>query len=91
MRSCSIAAAALLGLPACFAFPADIFARTRDGRNSEADMAVAEQFMANRKRQLPGVIPPFDAEVQYVSNTGQYAFVAPGATDARGPCPGLNA
>lgn len=43
------------------------------------------------KRQLPGVTPTFDAEAQYISNTGDHAFVAPGSTDQRGPCPGLNA
>ncbi|CAJ2509352.1 Uu.00g143780.m01.CDS01 [Anthostomella pinea] len=43
------------------------------------------------KRQLPGVDPPFDAETQYVSNTGDHAFVAPSSNDQRGPCPGLNA
>lgn len=32
----------------------------------------------------------FNAKEQYVSNTGKYAFVAPGKTDQRGPCPGLN-
>ena len=30
----------------------------------------------------------FDAELQYVSNTGDHAYVAPGAGDQRGPCPG---
>ncbi|WPH01539.1 Hypothetical protein R9X50_00438500 [Acrodontium crateriforme] len=40
---------------------------------------------------MPLVPPPFDAASQYVSTSGQYAFVAPGPTDARGPCPGLNA
>ena len=38
------------------------------------------------KRQAPGVTPPFDAATQYVSNQGEYAFVAPGPTDQRGPC-----
>lgn len=55
---------------------------------------LAEQAKAaapNERRQLPGVIPPFDAASQYVSNTGDHAFVAPGPTDQRGPCPGLNA
>jgi len=33
----------------------------------------------------------FDASKQYVSNTGQYEFVAPGPNDQRGPCPGSNA
>ena len=33
----------------------------------------------------------FDPSSQYVSTTGEYAWVAPGAGDQRGPCPGLNA
>lgn len=38
------------------------------------------------KRQIT-----FDPTSQQVSTTGQYAWVAPGAGDQRGPCPGLNA
>jgi len=30
----------------------------------------------------------FDPKAQYVSTTGDHAFVAPGPTDQRGPCPG---
>ena len=30
----------------------------------------------------------FDAELQYVSNTGDHAYVPPGEGDLRGPCPG---
>ena len=33
----------------------------------------------------------FNAAAQYVSTTGTHAFVAPGPSDLRGPCPGLNA
>ncbi|ESZ94237.1 hypothetical protein SBOR_5371 [Sclerotinia borealis F-4128] len=33
----------------------------------------------------------FSATDQYVSNSGQHAFAAPGPNDIRGPCPGLNA
>lgn len=33
----------------------------------------------------------FDAAQQLVDVTGDYAFVAPGDGDQRGPCPGLNA
>ena len=33
----------------------------------------------------------FDPASQHVSTTGKYAWVAPGAKDQRGPCPGLNA
>lgn len=43
------------------------------------------------KRQTPLSTPPFDAKAQYIDTTGQHAFKAPGATDQRGPCPGLNA
>ena len=35
--------------------------------------------------------PPFDANAQYVSTTGDHAYQAPGPGDIRGPCPGLNA
>ena len=38
------------------------------------------------KRQAPGKVPPFNATEQYVSNVGQYQFVAPGPLDQRGPC-----
>lgn len=55
-----------------------------------ADPALADSpcphMAALAKRQAPGVIPPFDAATQYVSNTGAHAFVAPGPTDQRGPC-----
>ena len=40
---------------------------------------------------LPLTPPPFDAESQYVSNTGEHAFIAPSPNDQRGMCPGLNA
>lgn len=43
------------------------------------------------KRQAFGVNVGFDAKAQYVSTSGPYAFVAPTASDIRGPCPGLNA
>ena len=33
----------------------------------------------------------FDPTAQHVSTSGEYAWVAPGAGDQRGPCPGLNA
>ena len=33
----------------------------------------------------------FDPSTQHVSTTGDYAWVAPGSGDQRGPCPGLNA
>jgi len=43
-------------------------------------------------RETRTTSPGFNATAQYVSTKGQYAFVAPNLnTDARGPCPGLNA
>lgn len=46
----------------------------------------AGSLAANEKRTVG-----FNAALQYVSNKGAHAFVAPGLGDARGPCPGLNA
>jgi hypothetical protein len=40
---------------------------------------------------LPLTTPDFDAAAQYVDTTGEHAWKAPGKTDQRGPCPGLNA
>jgi len=40
---------------------------------------------------LPLTPPPFDASEQLISVSGAHAFVPPGAGDARGMCPGLNA
>lgn len=36
---------------------------------------------------LPAAPPPFDANLQRVSNSGANRFIAPGRNDARGPCP----
>ena len=54
---------------------------------------VVESLMKRQDQGVgaPEVAPVFDAAQQYVSNQGQYKFVAPGPLDARGPCPGLNA
>lgn len=77
------------------AFPSQMF---------NADSAIVRAANSGvLKRQISGAVPPqgqgalpltpppFDAASQYVSNKGQYAFVAPGPGDARGMCPGLNA
>ena len=37
--------------------------------------------------QVAGI---FDADLQYVSNTGDHAYVPPGPGDQRGPCPGMD-
>lgn len=53
---------------------------------SDIDKVVADY--QNARRQVG-----FNAAEQYVSNQGEYAFVAPNLAggDQRGPCPGLNA
>ena len=57
----------------------------------ERDAPEAEK--QHEKRQSgPGNIPfTTFSEDQLVDVTGQYAWVAPGPNDIRGPCPGLNA
>ena len=57
----------------------------------ERDAPLAETFHEKRQSR-PGNIPftTFDKN-QLVDVTGQHAWVAPGANDIRGPCPGLNA
>ncbi|KAI5358292.1 putative chloroperoxidase [Septoria linicola] len=60
------------------AFPADL----QDLLSQDTSLA---------KRQLPILIPPFDANLQRVETTGKYKFVPPGKDDQRGPCPALNA
>ena len=83
---------ALLGLVAqASAFPSHLSEAVMQGKQ-EASREYAElearcpHAQALAKRQAPGVTPPFDASEQYVSTTGEYAFVAPSSTDARGPC-----
>lgn len=66
----------------------------------QAEKQTVEQ-LARRAVPLPssagetncGPIPctTFDEQEQLVSIEGTHAFVAPGPTDLRGPCPGLNA
>jgi hypothetical protein len=63
-------------------------------RAKEAGLLDADPMELLKKRQDQGtgaaaLAPIFDAKSQYVSNQGQYKFVAPGLLDARGPCPGL--
>jgi hypothetical protein len=79
MKTTSLATLALAGL--ANAYPS-IMAHLSDQAKAAAP---------NEKRQTPVSIPPFDAASQYVSNQGEHKFVAPGPTDQRGPCPGLNA
>ncbi|KAF8865690.1 Cloroperoxidase [Acephala macrosclerotiorum] len=58
----------------------------RDAHAAADIEAAVAKFHASRRAV------GFDASKQYVSNQGEYAFVAPDlSTDQRGPCPGLNA
>ena len=65
------------------AFPGVLDAATR---------AKADRHIAGRQG-VPDPTTTFNEKLQYVSNTGAHAFVAPNfaAGDQRGPCPGLNA
>jgi hypothetical protein len=58
-------------------------------RRKIAGIAATIESEAKERRQL--IPPTFDAPTQYVSTTGEHAYVAPTSTDLRGPCPGLNA
>lgn len=85
--SLAATAAALMG--AASAFPASFVEHMADNANAPRD---AEPLpLGMQKRQDRGTNVPFDAKSQYISTSGQYAWVAPGPTDLRGPCPGLNA
>lgn len=99
-----LASFALLALSAyqVFAFPSylsDAFPHDRSGDPAHVDSPCPHMVeLAKRaitkgseiaNRQAPGTIPPFNAAEQYVSNQGQYEFVAPGPTDQRGPCKSL--
>lgn len=53
---------------------------------ANAEAAPAGCPFSKEKRQAPGVTPPFNAEQQYVSNTGAHKFVPPSGNDQRGPC-----
>jgi len=56
---------------------------------AEEAVRIAAAKAPQQKRQV--VSPGFSAALQYVSNKGDHAFVAPSGSDQRGPCPGLNA
>ncbi|KAL1304902.1 hypothetical protein AAFC00_003820 [Neodothiora populina] len=59
--------------------------------------AAYPSILAHLEQQAGGNAPlkrdslVFDAAAQYISTSGDHAFVAPGPNDQRGPCPGLNA
>lgn len=70
------------------AFPSELLKMASPEQRRAINAAVASSTQTSPN---PGVKPSFSASAQYVSNKGQYAFVAPTSTDQRGPCPGLNA
>jgi Peroxidase, family 2 len=74
------------------AFPA---AAIQYAADSERDALAASNIkgaIAKDRAARSEANPGFNATAQYVSTSGQYAFVAPDlSTDQRGPCPGLNA
>lgn len=78
MKSTSVFCLALSGLAT--AYPSILQHLDEVGSNAK-----------HAKRQTPITTPPFDAKSQYIDTTGSHAFKAPGPTDQRGPCPGLNA
>lgn len=92
MKTSAITAAALFGLEA-LAFPAWLMDRGLPDEEVRriARIAARIELDAANPRQIGDRSVGFDAKAQYVSNTGDHAFVAPGPDDIRGPCPGLNA
>ena len=72
-------------------FPSRMFSVpfSEEEKRTIAGIAATIESEAKERRQL--LPPTFDASQQYVSTTGQYAYVPPKSSDLRGPCPGLNA
>ncbi|PBP27410.1 Cloroperoxidase [Diplocarpon rosae] len=74
------------------AFPSRMFDLNvnEEEKRALAGISAAIEAGAKEARSVPRA-PGFNAAQQYVSNQGAHKFVAPGSTDLRGPCPGLNA
>ncbi|KAF7904775.1 hypothetical protein EAF00_002109 [Botryotinia globosa] len=89
---------AITGLALCFtktlAFPSRMFddaqSMSAEERRSLEKIAAQIEAGIDKRVSSPRSVG-FSASDQYVSNTGNHAFVAPGPNDLRGPCPGLNA
>ncbi len=84
--------AALLPATKVVAFPSRMFdlSVSDEEKRALAGLSAAIETGAKEDRAVARA-PGFSASQQYVSNTGAHAFVPPGKTDLRGPCPGLNA
>lgn len=89
LSSCLLALAS-----SALAFPSRMFELSMSEEEKRAITGLAAAIEAsakNEKRAGLPTAPGFNAAQQYISNTGQYAYVPPGPNDLRGPCPGLNA
>jgi Peroxidase, family 2 len=75
------------------AFPSQMFDVSMSEEEKREITRIAASIEASAKTRRAGtpIAPGFSASEQYVSNTGDHAFVPPGSGDLRGPCPGLNA
>ncbi|KAJ4384921.1 hypothetical protein N0V86_000525 [Didymella sp. IMI 355093] len=91
MKVSLICSAALFSL-ATVAFPANLLKGDISTEQLAEITALAERITkeAERKPQSANAKRSFDADAQHVSTTGDYAYMAPGPNDLRGPCPGLN-
>lgn len=74
------------------AFPSRMFdlSMNEAEKRAIAELSSSIEASANEGRSVKRT-PGFSASQQYVSNTGAHAYKAPGPSDLRGPCPGLNA
>lgn len=74
------------------AFPSRMFdmSMSESEKRTIADISASIESRAEESRTIKRS-PGFSASQQYVSNTGTHAYKAPGPSDLRGPCPGLNA
>jgi hypothetical protein len=93
MRYSSYLAAFAICTTGIVAFPSHMFDLSMSEEEKRTITKIAAMIEADAKTRRAGtpVAPGFDASQQYVSTTGDHAFVPPGSSDLRGPCPGLNA
>ena len=93
MKSSTYLLALALYATEIIAFPSHMFDLTMSEEEKRAIAGIAATVEANAKARRAGtpIAPGFSASEQYVSTTGDHAFVPPRSGDLRGPCPGLNA
>jgi hypothetical protein len=92
MRSSFYLAAVALYAVEIIAFPSRMFdlSMSEEEKRALSSISARIEATAEQDRSVKRA-PGFNASQQYVSNTGDHAFIAPTNTDLRGPCPGLNA